>query len=140
MAKPAALGKGLGALLSNNLSSPQPVVEKGERIEKIALTQITTSPFQPRKRFSREQLDELVSSIRKQGIIQPLIVRIVGGGRYELIAGERRWRAATEIGLETVPVIVRSASDREALELALVENLQRADLGPLEEAEAYSIL
>jgi ParB family chromosome partitioning protein len=141
MTKPAALGKGLGALLgSTALASPHPVAEKGERVERVALNLITPSPFQPRKRFSPEQLEELVSSIRKQGIIQPLIVRAIGGGKFELIAGERRLRAAGVAGLETAPVIVRQASDREVLELALVENLQRADLGPLEEAEAYNLL
>jgi ParB family chromosome partitioning protein len=139
MAK-SGLGRGLGALLGDRgLSAPQPVTEKGERIEQIALDDLSPSPFQPRKHFSEDQLVELVASIRKQGIIQPLIVRPVAG-RYELVAGERRWRAAQQIGLKTVPVIVRLASDHEVLELALVENLQRADLDPLEEAEAYALL
>jgi len=139
MAK-SGLGRGLGALLGEQaLAAPQPVVEKGERVEQIALTDLKPSPFQPRKHFAGEQLEELVSSIRKQGIIQPLIVRRAEG-KYELIAGERRWRAAQEVGLKSIPVIVRTASDREVLELALVENLQRADLDPLEEAEAYSLL
>src|SRR5258708_1471662 len=139
MAK-SGLGRGLGALLGDQpLTAPQPIVEKGERVEQIALTDISPSPFQPRKHFSEEQLGELVDSTRKQGIIQPLIGRYVARG-YQLIAGERRWRAAQQAGLKNAPVIVRSASDREVLELALVENLQRADLDPLEEAEAYSLL
>jgi ParB family chromosome partitioning protein len=134
------LGRGLGALIGTApLASPQPAVEKGESIQKVGLDRIIPSPFQPRKTFHPEQLSELVESIRERGIIQPLIVRLVNG-KYELIAGERRWRASQEVGLRDVPVIVRSASDREVLELALVENLQRADLNPIEEAEGYALL
>lgn len=133
------LGRGLGALIGQPLASPQPVAEKGESIQKVPLDQVIPSSFQPRKTFHPEQLAELVESIRERGIIQPLIVRLISG-KYELIAGERRWRAATEVGLKEVPVIVRSASDREVLELALVENLQRADLNPIEEAEGYALL
>ncbi len=121
------------------LASPQPSAEKGESIQKVAHDKVVPSPFQPRKTFHPEQLSELVESIRERGIIQPLIVRLVNG-KYELIAGERRWRASQEVGLREVPVIVRSASDREVLELALVENLQRADLNPIEEAEGYALL
>ncbi len=91
------------------------------------------------KNFKPEELAELVDSIKERGVIQPLIVRLVNG-KYELIAGERRWRAAGEAGLETLPVIVREASNRDVLELALIENLQRADLNPIEEAEAYARL
>ena len=94
------------------------------------------SPLQPRKAFQSEQLQELVESIREHGIIQPLIVRKVEG-KCELIAGERRWRAASQLGLKEAPVIVRQASDRDVLELALIENLQREDLNPIEEAHAY---
>lgn len=134
------LGKGLGALMgSNALVSPQPDAAKGERIQEVPLGEIVPSPFQPRKAFSEEQLENLVESIRARGIIQPLIVRRVGN-RHELIAGERRWRAAQKAGLAAAPVIVRNAGDREVLELALVENLQRADLNPLEEAEGYQRL
>jgi ParB family chromosome partitioning protein len=105
--------------------------------------------LQPRKDFGREALQELIDSIRQHSIIQPLIVRLAtaspsGGGqvgvRFELIAGERRWRAAQEIGLATVPAIVRTASDLEVLELSLIENLQRADLNPIEEAQGYARL
>jgi ParB family chromosome partitioning protein len=139
MAK-SGLGRGLGALIGTNpLAAPQPIAEKGETVQSVTLAQVAPSPFQPRKHFSENQLTELVESIKEVGIIQPLIVRKVAD-KFELIAGERRWRAAQRAGLTEVPVIVRSASDREVLELALVENLQRADLNPLEEAEAYALL
>ena len=105
----------------------------------MARAQIVPSPLQPRKTFRPEALAEMVESIRERGVIQPLIVREVAG-KFELIAGERRWRASEEAGVATLPVIVRQASDREVLELALIENLQRADLSPIEEAEAYARL
>ncbi len=124
---------------ASNLAAPEPVVERGESIRQIARGEIVPSPLQPRKVFRAEELNELVDSIREKGIIQPLIVRKVGA-KYELIAGERRWRASGEAGLETLPVIVREASNRDVLELALIENLQRADLSPIEEAEAYARL
>jgi ParB family chromosome partitioning protein len=138
MAKPPALGKGLGALITprpTGLTAPQP----GERVLELALPEIIPSPLQPRTEFRSDQLSELVESIRERGIIQPLIVRQVNG-KYELIAGERRWRAAQQVGLTHAPVIVREASDVEVLELALVENLQREDLNPIEEAMAYARL
>ena len=134
MAK-VVLGKGLGALISNN--KPTSIaLEPSERVEQVALTDIIPSPLQPRKAFHSEQLQELVESIREHGIIQPLIVRKVQG-KCELIAGERRWRAAGQLGLKEAPVIVRTASDRDVLELALIENIQREDLNPIEEANAY---
>ena len=134
------LGRGLGALIGGNpLASPQPAAERGETVQKVPLDQLVPSPFQPRKVFHPEQLTELVESIREKGIIQPLIVRPVGG-KFELIAGERRWRASQQVGLSHVPVIIRPVGDREVLELALIENLQRADLNPIEEAEGYSLL
>jgi len=140
MAK-AALGKGLSALMGgvSGLAVPEPVAERGESIREIARAEIVPSPLQPRKTFAPEELLELVDSIKARGVIQPLIVRSVNG-KYELIAGERRWRAAGEAGLETLPAIVREATDRDVLELALIENLQRADLSPIEEAEAYARL
>jgi ParB family chromosome partitioning protein len=116
-----------------------PSEEHGERIQQIRLDQIVASPLQPRTEFRDDQLRDLVDSIRERGIIQPLIVRMAGG-KYELIAGERRMRASLEVGLTEAPVIVRKASDQEVLELALIENLQRADLNPIEEAAAYSRL
>ncbi len=138
MAKPA-LGRGLGALINTRVAAPAPVEELGERIQNIALDQIIPSPLQPRTEFRSEHLQELVESIRERGIIQPLIVRKVDG-KYELIAGERRWRAANELKLKEAPAIVREASDQEVLELALIENLQREGLNPIEEAIAYERL
>ncbi len=102
----------------------------------IPLDQIDNNPDQPRKRFDEEQLEELKESIQAHGLLEPIIVRPVDG-RYEVVVGERRWRAAQMAGLAEIPAIVRSMSDREAMEIALVENLQREDLNPLEEAEAY---
>ena len=138
MAKPA-LGKGLGALINARVAAPAPREELGERIQSLPLNEITPSPLQPRQEFRNEHLQELVESIRERGIIQPLIVRKVGD-KYELIAGERRWRAARELQLTEAPAIIRTASDREVLELALIENLQREDLNPIEEAGAYERL
>jgi ParB family chromosome partitioning protein len=138
MAK-SALGKGLSALISTRPSAIRLEAEPGEKIQQVGLTTIVPSPLQPRKDFARDALSELVESIRQHGIIQPLVVRNVGG-KHELIAGERRWRAAQEAGLAQVPVIVRTATDLEVLELSLIENLQRADLNPIEEAQAYARL
>src|SRR5256884_4521529 len=134
------LGKGLGALIGTPSVSTRPdSIESGERVHQISLAGFVPSTLQPRKDFGREALQELIDSIRQHGIIQPLIVRQVGA-RFELIAGERRWRAAQEIGLATVPAIVRTANDLEVLELSLIENLQRADLNPIEEAQGYARL
>jgi ParB family transcriptional regulator, chromosome partitioning protein len=132
MAK-VVLGKGLGALI--NTPRP-PAIEPGDRVERIPLAEIVPSPLQPRKAFPADHLQELVESIREHGIIQPLIVRRVNG-KCELIAGERRWRAAGQLGLSEAPVIIREASDRDVLEMGLIENLQREDLNPIEEAQAY---
>jgi ParB family chromosome partitioning protein len=145
MAK-AALGKGLGALISASpsvsgvsrlpaLAQPAP----GDVVNRVTLDQIVPSPLQPRKEFQPEMLTELMESIREHGIIQPLIVRRVNG-KLELIAGERRFRASRELGLKEIPVIVREASDKDVLEMALIENLQREGLNPIEEAQAYSRL
>lgn len=138
MAKPA-LGKGLGALINTRVAAPAPVEADGERIQTIPLADIIPSPLQPRQEFREGQLNDLVESIRERGIIQPLIVR-KAGEKYELIAGERRWRASQVVGLVEAPAIVRKASDQEVLELALIENLQREDLNPIEEAAAYARL
>src|SRR5881394_1872449 len=134
------LGKGLGALIgAPSVAVRADVAESGEKVHQINLASIVPSALQPRKDFGREALQELIDSIRQHGIIQPLIVRQVGA-RFELIAGERRWRAAQEIGLATAPAIVRTANDLEVLELSLIENLQRADLNPIEEAQGYARL
>jgi ParB family chromosome partitioning protein len=136
----SGLGKGLGALIGTPASTPRAdVADSSERIHQVDLANILPSALQPRKDFARDALQELIDSIRQHGIIQPLIVR-QAGARFELIAGERRWRAAQEIGLPQVPVIIRSASDLEVLELSLIENLQRADLNSIEEAQGYARL
>lgn len=133
-----ALGKGLGALIKKQPGSPASVTleSDGRRVRDVPTDKIVASPLQPRVHFVDTPLDELVDSIRQHGIIQPLIVRAVGD-TLELIAGERRWRAAMKLDLATVPVIEREATDREVLEMALVENLQREDLNPMEEAAGY---
>lgn len=124
------LGKGLGALIpgiESRADSP------GLKVE---IDRIAPNPLQPRRSFDEAKIEELAASVRDQGIIQPLLVRRAGAG-YELIAGERRWRAAMKAGLKEIPVVVREAGNSEALELALIENLQREDLNPIEEAAAY---
>ena len=123
------LGRGLGALLSATPGEEDSLVE-------VAIDQIEPNPNQPRKSFESSSLDDLAASIRNSGVIQPVVVRRLGSG-YQLIAGERRWRAARQAGLERIPAIVREATDAESLELALIENLLREDLNPMEEAEAY---
>jgi ParB family transcriptional regulator, chromosome partitioning protein len=151
MAKPA-LGRGLGALLGGSpMAKPPapaavsdsvsvaPPVTSGEEVRRVPLGMVRPCPFQPRKDFSDAALRELADSIKEQGIVQPLIVRELNGS-LELIAGERRWRAAQLVGLTEVPVIVREADDRDVLELALIENLQRENLNPLEEAQGYAQL
>ena len=152
MAKPA-LGRGLGALLGENPATKppgtapasttfpgtEPATDTRERVQRVPLGRIRPCPFQPRKDFSPETLRELADSIREQGIVQPLIVR-ERDGHLELIAGERRWRAAQLLGLAEVPVIVREADDRAVLELALIENLQRENLNAIEEAQGYAQL
>ena len=129
------LGRGLSALIP---SAPETKLESREQRStlEVGIDRITPSPFQPRRSFDEAKIEELAASIRNQGIIQPLVVRPKSDG-FELIAGERRWRAAMKAGLSRVPVVVRDASDHEALQLALVENLQREDLNPIEEAAGY---
>jgi ParB family transcriptional regulator, chromosome partitioning protein len=135
-----ALGKGLGALIKRSATSavadPALAPEDFKRVREVPLDHVVPSPLQPRTQFVESPLDDLVESIRQHGIIQPLIVRLVNG-KLELIAGERRWRASRKLGLATVPVIEREASDRDVLEMALIENLQREDLNPMEEAAGY---
>lgn len=133
------LGKGLSALIGTRPDAIREDVDPGEKIKQVQLSTIVPSPLQPRKNFALDALQELIDSIRQHGIIQPLIVRQVND-HYELIAGERRWRAAQEIGLGEVPVIMRTATDLEVLELSLIENLQRTDLNPIEEAQGYARL
>jgi ParB family transcriptional regulator, chromosome partitioning protein len=132
-----ALGRGLGALLPPAAEPAPPEQDGATGLLEIPVERLTPNPFQPRKAFSPEALGELAASIKTSGILQPIVVRGRAGGRYEILVGERRWRAAQQAGLSHVPVLVREASDSDALELALVENLLREDLNPLEEAEAY---
>lgn len=143
-----ALGKGLNALIHAPVRRPPdtlpaaaaPAPAPGESIRRVPLGNVTPSSLQPRRVIRDEALAELTDSIREHGVIQPLIVRQRAEGGYELIAGERRWRASRQLGLEEVPIIVREASDRDVLEMALIENLQREDLNPIEEAAAYARL
>jgi len=116
------------------------VVPKGERILHVPPSDIVANPFQPRRDFHPEELEELVASVKEFGILQPLVVTEKPNGMFELIAGERRLRSAREAGLAKVPVIVRDASEQQKLELALIENIQRADLSPIEEAHSYAKL
>lgn len=132
MVKKTGLGKGMAALL--------PVVEEnGKRFFSCPIEDIRPNKDQPRKTFASDKLEELAASVREKGIIQPLIV-IAKGGHYELIAGERRWRAAQKAGLREVPVVIQDVSEDTALEMALIENIQREDLNAVEEAEAYHSL
>jgi len=130
------LGRGLSALIPGAPESATVETTFSSSPKQVAVDRITTSPFQPRRTFDEAKIAELASSIRNQGIIQPLIVRPKNDG-FELIAGERRWRAAMRAGLSHVPVLVRDASDHEAMQIALVENLQREDLNSIEEANGY---
>ena len=138
MAKQKGLGKGLGALLGEESLRAYTPAEGA--VSTLPLQKIEPNPLQPRKTFAEEELDALAESIRIHGIIQPLTVRLLPNGYYQIIAGERRWRAARLAGLSQVPVVVIEADDRKAMELALIENLQRADLNPIEEAEGYQQL
>ena len=153
--KRRALGRGLAALIPEAAPSPPPAPgnggdassspahsssARGGGLAVVAIEEVHPARHQPRKAFDDERLDELAESIRTQGIIQPLVVRRREAGGFELIAGERRWRAAQRAGLHEVPVVVRDVAEQQAFELALVENLQRADLNPIEEAEGYQRL
>jgi ParB family chromosome partitioning protein len=130
-----ALGRGMAALLGN-AAAPVPA---GRSVLQLPIEAVERSHAQPRKRFDERELEELTASIREHGVVAPILVRR-DGARYRIVAGERRWRAAQRAGLREIPALVREASDREAFELALVENVQRADLNAIEEAEAYDVL
>ncbi len=135
-----ALGRGMAALLSNAAPPPSPATAiPGRTLLSLPVEAIERNPAQPRKRFEEKKLEELAASIREHGIVEPILVRREGG-KYRILAGERRWRAAQRAGLKEVPAILREASEREAFELALVENLQREDLNAIEEAEAFEVL
>ena len=141
--KPARLGRGLAALIGDMQPVEAPrQSEGGAGIRRLPVEFIIASRANPRKDFDAELLEDLTNSIREKGVMQPLLVRPSGQGPdvYEIIAGERRWRAAQRAGLHEVPVIIREVDDKEALELAIIENVQRADLNPLEEAQGYGQL
>lgn len=139
MTQRKGLGKGLDALIptGGRTPAPQPGHSGGAGAQQVAVEAIKRNPRQPRNHFQEEELAELAASIREHGIIQPLIVTANKDGSFTLIAGERRWQAAQRAGLKTVPVLLRQASNQEMLEVALIENVQRADLNAIEEAEAY---
>jgi ParB family chromosome partitioning protein len=147
--KPQALGRGLGALLGETRREEPLVVEAREAnsaqaptsgLAMLAIATITPHPNQPRRHFDDAALDELAASIAQRGVIQPVIVRPVGEGKYQIIAGERRWRAAQRAQLHEIPALIRDLGEREVMALALIENLQREDLNPVEEARAYQRL
>ena len=131
------LGKGLGALLPTGVDLEE--TEQKEAIQ-LRVDEITPNTFQPRRHFSEEKLAELADSIREHGIVQPIVVRTLKTGLYQIVAGERRWRAAQLLNLTEIPVIIKDYTDKQVLEIALIENIQREDLNPIEEARAYGIL
>lgn len=135
MARRSGLGRGLGALIPNEVSG-----DRDTSLLEIPITSIRPNPHQPRSHFDEEGLTSLTASIRAVGVLQPVLVRWLGDDQYELIAGERRWRAARRAGLPTIPALVRSVDDVGSVEQALIENLHRADLNPMEEAGAYQQL
>lgn len=162
--KKTGLGRGLGSLLggaNDNLSAPAPKafptmnaastatniqqtvntqIPAEARIWQIPVDKLSSGEFQPRTEFDKEKINELAASIKVHGILQPIVARKIGTNSYEIVAGERRWRAAQVAGLHQVPVIIKEMADQKALELALIENIQREDLNPIEEAEAYQKL
>ena len=127
------LGAGLGTLIPQSFDNSL-LLNEDERIQKVALTDIGPNKDQPRRHFDEEMLQELAASIKIHGILQPIVVAPHGQGKYQIIAGERRWRAADMAGLKNVPVIVRTLEEQAKLELAIIENVQRVDLAPLEQA------
>lgn len=133
------LGRGLEALFRNS-ENTDVTSERRTEVSVVPLAALSPNPKQPRRHFAAEALEELAASIRSQGIVQPLLVRPAGNARYEIVAGERRWRAAALAGLNEIPVLVRKLSDMEVMAAALIENLQREDLNPLEEARAMATL
>ena len=141
MKKPSGLGRGLGALFGESAFLDEDKPESGEQgLMKLPITDIENYSGQPRKNFDPEALAQLADSIRQHGILQPLTIRKLDSGYYQIVAGERRWRAARMAGLEEVPVIIVEADDQTATELAMIENLQREDLNPMEEAAGYKTL
>ena len=136
--KKRGLGRGLDALLGS--ASPSTETDSSDALKEIPLAQLSAGQHQPRRHFDEAALAELSASIKVQGVVQPIVVRTISVDRYEIVAGERRWRAAQMAGLATMPVVIRQLDDRAAMTIALVENIQRADLNALEEAEALKRL
>ena len=133
------LGRGLAALIGED-TSEESVVQDVRSLRHMPIDLLKASPNNPRKTFAEAELDDLANSIREKGLLQPIVVRPIANSEYEIVAGERRWRAAQRAGVHDVPVLIRDLTDGEALEIALIENIQRSDLNPLEEARAYGLL
>jgi len=138
MARQTGMGRGLSAILS--VAPPVDGVDPADELREIAVELIRPNPRQPRKRFEDEALQGLADSLSERGVLQPVLLRPIAGGTYEVVAGERRWRAARLAGLDTIPAIVRDRDDAETLEVALIENVAREDLNPVEEARAIAAL
>jgi ParB family chromosome partitioning protein len=140
--KPSRLGRGLAALIGDMATMEGSKLAEAGALRRLPINSVIANPKNPRRDFDPDQLDELTNSIREKGVMQPLLVRpsVADPNIFEIIAGERRWRASQKAGLHDVPVIVRDVDDKEALELAIIENVQRADLNPLEEAQGYGQL
>jgi ParB family chromosome partitioning protein len=138
--KRRALGKGLDSLIPRPQTGPAAVEAEGGKPREIPVDQIDPNPFQTRSQVNQEQLAELAASIAANGVVQPVLVRPLASGRFQLIAGERRWRASLLAGKTTVPAMLRQVSDEQAMEITIVENLQRADLNPMEQARAFERL
>jgi len=138
--KKKGLGRGLSALFGDQ--TPSEKIQVNQTLNKVSISEISRNPYQPRQNFKEEKLEELSNSIKKKGIIQPIAVRINNSGstKYEIVAGERRWLAAQRAGLHEIPVTILDLSDVESLEVAIVENIQRDDLSPIEEAQGYKRL
>lgn len=130
----SGLGRGLSALLEE---AATPIDSNAPGVARLAIADIAANPHQPRRQFKTEAMDELIASVRAHGVLQPILVRPVASGRFEIIAGERRWRAAQAAGLHEMPAVVRELDDRTAFEIALIENIQRSDLNAIEEARGY---
>lgn len=140
MARRSGLGKGLGALIPTELHGGEAAGSGGSTLLELPVSAISPNPHQPRRSFDEEGLAGLTASVAELGVLQPVLVRQLGEGQWQLVAGERRWRAAKRAGLRTIPAVVRDVGDTDAVEHALVENLHRQDLNPLEEAAAYQQL
>ena len=138
------LGRGLAALIGDDVpiqaTAQEVEQESAQGLRSLPIDLLKPNPKNPRRHFNEEEVESLANSLKSKGLLQPIIVRQVGNGEYEIVAGERRWRAAQRAGLHNVPALVRDLDDRETLEIAIVENVQRSDLNPLEEARAYKML